>query len=174
MPLDTRIRNIQNGSYVKDLNNEMNKFTGTWRFNDGTSSFTLIIQKQENVFNGDYYRDYLVGEYAYTLNGIEVINTLSSLNTPLNQYNNIGGKNVVIGQDYGCEDCINNERRFRLYFIDPERKYLSTTLIIRYLVDESNPEKITATIISRGSAVIPVDGYTSPRVPYGTYLMEKQ
>jgi hypothetical protein len=61
-----------------------------------------------------------------------------------------------------------------MYFIDPERKYLSTTLTIRYLIDLTDPEKITATILARHGVVIPEDGFTSPRVPYGTYLMEKQ
>jgi hypothetical protein len=176
VPLDTYIHEIADNSYVKDIDNELNKFIGTWIFSDGTSTFTLVLQKQIQTFNDDYYEDYMIGEYSYSINGLTIVNTIPFINnTNLNLQRNIGGRYVVKGPDYNCTDCLPNERRIDLYFSDPERKYLPNSMIIRYLIDQNNPEKITATIYRRGSIVLPYENApTSPRVPYGTYLMEKQ
>ena len=197
VPLDTRISSIQDGSYVKDINNELDNFIGTWVYSNANKVFTITIQKQVHTFNGKYYQDYLIGEYAYTINGITIIDTLSELpdetdddvdestedgltddNTlgiqPQNVSYNLGGRYIVTGPDHSCTDCAINERRIDMYFVDPERKYLSTNLFLRYLVGETSPEKITATIRARSGTVTPLDGFDSPRVPYGTYLMEKQ
>jgi hypothetical protein len=176
VPLDTYIHEIADNSYVKDIDNELNKFIDTWIFSDGTSTFTLVLQKQIQTFNDDYYEDYMIGEYSYSINGLTIVNTIPFINnTNLNLQRNIGGRYVVKGPDYNCTDCLPNERRIDLYFSDPERKYLPNSMIIRYLIDQNNPEKITATIYRRGSIVLPYENApTSPRVPYGTYLMEKQ
>ncbi|MFT4610674.1 MAG: hypothetical protein ACJA1H_002795 [Glaciecola sp.] len=177
VPLDTYEHNILDGSYVKDLNSELNKFVGTWIFTDGTTSFTLVLQKYEQTFNDDYYEDYLAGEYSYIGNGLAIVNTLPSLNnTQLSlDDRNIGGRYVVKGPDHNCADCLANERRIDLYFSDPNREYLSTGIVLRYLVNETNPEKITATIYVVGNVMLPYEGASSsPSVPYGTYLMEKQ
>jgi hypothetical protein len=64
VPLDTYIHEIADNSYVKDIDNELNKFIGTWIFSDGTSTFTLVLQKQIQTFNDDYYEDYMIGEYS--------------------------------------------------------------------------------------------------------------
>ncbi|TXE17646.1 hypothetical protein ES692_08765 [Psychroserpens burtonensis] len=188
LSLDTYEHQIPDNAYVKDLNNELNKFAGTWIFSQNNITFTITLQKQEQTFNGDYYEDYIIGEYAYLINTLEIINTLSSLqeanatnNSQTNEniieylnIRNIGGRYLENGQDSGCNDCSENERVLELYLVDPDRKYLSTSLILRYLVNENNPEKMTATIRARTGVAVPIDGFTSPRVPYGTYLMEKQ
>jgi len=163
---------LAEGMYVKDFNNELDKFTGTWTFSNDSTSFTIVLQKQEQAFKGDY----LIGEYAYIKNGVTVINTIPLLhNTDPNLERNIGGRHIEIDQDLQCEDCSENERRISLNFSDPERDYLSTSLILRYLPNESNTEKITATIYTVSTVILPYKGApTSTRVPYGTYLMEKQ
>ncbi|RKE99024.1 hypothetical protein BXY80_1123 [Ichthyenterobacterium magnum] len=71
-----------------------------------------------------------------------------------------------------CSDCSENERRIKLYISDPQRDYLSAHLILRYLINETNPEKMTATIVALHGGVIPnTDSPISLRVPYGEYLM---
>ncbi|WP_040281237.1 DUF6705 family protein [Psychroserpens damuponensis] len=174
--LDTYEHNILDGSYVKDLNSELNNFVGTWIFTDGTTSFTLVLQKQIQTFNGDYYEDYMIGEYSYTTNGLTIVNTIPLLNNAqLNLQRNIGGRYIVKGPDHNCTDCLPNERRIDLYFSDPNREYLSSGIVLRYLVNETNPEKITATIYVVGNVMLPYESASSsPSVPYGTYLMEKQ
>lgn len=188
LPIDTPGHLIEDDSYVKDLNNELNNFVGTQVYTNGNINFTVTIQKLVHSFNGDYYEDYLIGEYAYTLNGLTIINTLSNRpdesegnteNGPDNINNvnvtqNIGGRYLVTRQDLDCPNCGVNERRIGLYFVDPERKYLHNRMNFRYMEGQTNPEKITIIIKARSGAVIPEDGFEIPRVPYGTYLMEKQ
>ena len=38
--------------YYKDVNNELNKFLGTWRYEDGNTSFEITFIKDENRNNG--------------------------------------------------------------------------------------------------------------------------
>jgi hypothetical protein len=70
-------------AYYKDLENELNRFEGTWKYENGNNSLTVKFIKKEEMFvdYGDisYYVDFLVGEYRYVENGIEKINTLSNL-----------------------------------------------------------------------------------------------
>ncbi|RKE99025.1 DUF6705 family protein [Ichthyenterobacterium magnum] len=164
------------GAYYKDLNNEFNKFVGTWVYTNGNDSLIIKLEKREQVAVRSNYRDMLSGEYKYVENGIEIINTIplpSEISFAGNK--NIGGGYIITGQNYDCTGCLDNERRIKLYISDPQRDYLSVYLILRYIVNETNPEKMTATIISTHGGVIPnADSPTSLRVPYGEYLMIKQ
>lgn len=70
-----------NHVYYKDVNSKLNKFVGTWIFNDGTHYFKIQFYKQT------YYRetpvgnkkttifvDRIIGNYQYKLNGLEIYN----------------------------------------------------------------------------------------------------
>lgn len=164
------------GAYFKDLNNELNKFVGTWIFSDGTNQFTLELKKVEMVFDGTDYIDKLVGEYKFVSNGVELVNTLQNINNPNTAKHNVKSRRIIGKDDFiKCEDCAINERRIKFTFYDPERMYLSNALILRYLLNETNPEKLTATIYSAGGVVLPTeDSPETPRVPIGFYTMEKQ
>ena len=73
--------NIPENAYCKDLNNDLNKFTGTWKFVNGNTELTIIIVKNEKVYHkyfSKYYIDELAGNYKYIENGIEIVNTLSN------------------------------------------------------------------------------------------------
>ena len=63
-----------------------------------------------------------------------------------------------------------------LNFHDPERNYLSLSLVLRYLPQSfGTPEKMTAALIDNDSVMLPDENSpTVPRVPYGEYLMVKQ
>ena len=71
--------------YYKDIDNDFNRFEGTWLLTNGTTTLTIILEKKvmsyiQNVMsNTNYYRDALVGEYRYVENGIEKINTLPNI-----------------------------------------------------------------------------------------------
>ncbi|TXE17644.1 hypothetical protein ES692_08755 [Psychroserpens burtonensis] len=164
------------GAYFKDINNEFNKFTGTWFFTEGSTSITFEIKKVEMIFNGTDYEDKLVGEYKYVSNGLIVVNTLANIYNQNSAQNNINGRRLIENdQSIICNDCSPNERRVELTFYDRDRLYLSPSIILRYLFNETNPEKMTATLYLKSSSLLPYEGApTSPRVPYGTYLMEKQ
>lgn len=170
------------GAYFKDLNNELDKFEGTWMYTNNSISFILILEKKEQIPDGEYFEDILVGEYQYINNGVEVINTIPELiQSPDDIDNrNIGGNHIIpIDLFAPCDDCSQDERRVKLYFIDPERSYLSVYLILRYLQDANQfgqEAQMTATIvpIGGGSLLPNPDSPREIRVPYGEYLMIKQ
>lgn len=56
--------------YFKDLNNELNKFTGTWLYQNGTTSFEITFIKAEHVEDGfGNYSDILTSNFKYIDNG---------------------------------------------------------------------------------------------------------
>jgi hypothetical protein len=178
--LDASYWEYPHGTYIKDINNEMDKYAGTWQYTHGTDTLTIVIQKKIHVFDGEYYEDFLSGEYRYVSNGVEVVNTLPVLNDPANingDNSNIQGRYLINNTIYlVCNDCNSNEKRFKLSFWDPERNYLSLSLVLRYLPQSfGTPEKMTATLIDNDSVMLPDENSpTVPRVPYGEYLMVKQ
>ena len=64
------------GSYIKDTNNTLNKFVGTWTFNQNSQVFTITLQKAEmvNILN-EYYKDMIKGSYVYSINNSIIVNT---------------------------------------------------------------------------------------------------
>ncbi|MGV7105574.1 DUF6705 family protein [Flavobacterium sp. U410] len=178
--LDASYWEYPHGTYIKDINNEMDKYAGTWQYTHGTDTLTIVLQKNTHIYNGEYYFDFLIGEYRFVNNGIEVVNTLPVLNDPANingENCNIQGGFILPNNMYPiCNDCNSNEKRFKLSFWDPERNYLSLSLVLRYLPQSfGTPEKMTATLIDNDSVMLPDENsLTVPRVPYGEYLMVKQ
>lgn len=175
VPLETSYYDVVPGAYFKDTLNQMDSFVGTWQYTNGNTTLIIVLQKKEHVYDGEFYEDLLVGEYKYIENGIEIINTLPLLSGIDAQQQNIVG-NLTISKDrfLACQDCAINERRFLLSFKDPERDYLPTKIVLRYLLAQSNPDKMK--ILIYGEMVILPDenSPSETRVPYGVYLMEKQ
>ncbi len=173
--IDASRSNTPDGAYFKDLNNEFDKFTGTWIYSSGSTIFTIELKKVEMIFNGKDYQDKLVGEYKYIVNGLEVINTLPNINNTNTAKHAISGRRIINNnQSIVCDDCGTGERRVELYFDDPERIYLNSSIILRYLLNETSPEKLQVTIYAYDSSSRPSsDSPTTPRVPYDTYILEK-
>lgn len=67
LPLNTLLDNIPNGAYVKDLNNELSPYVGTYKANFQGNEITLFITKVENRLtvytDQSFYRDALVAKY---------------------------------------------------------------------------------------------------------------
>ena len=119
--LDTKIHETAVGSYLKDLNNELDKFEGTWEFVGENSSFIIVLEKKEQVYNDEWYEDMLIGEYKYIDNGVTTVDLLNRLSNPLlnnpNSYYefNITGNTILKKlQKPSCEDCGLSERRLLL------------------------------------------------------------
>jgi hypothetical protein len=82
--------NIVQGAYYKDLDNVFDKFVGSWKYTNGSTSLIITFKKKTIFYNiyDDYYEDILVGEYKYIENGIEIVNTLPNLTINYsNQFN---------------------------------------------------------------------------------------
>ena len=180
VPLNTYYDDTNIGAYFKDTYDEMNRYTGTWQFTNANDTLTIVIQKKTHVYDGEeYYEDLLIGEYRYVSNGIEIVNTLPLLSnfSIIGREHNISGKYQIGKNIYlACSDCNNNEKRFMLNFWDPDRIYLSLSIVLRYLpISLGEPEKLTATLIANNGVILPnANSPTEARVPYGEYLMIKQ
>lgn len=162
------------GAYYKDLNNELAKFVGTWKYQNANETLTIVLEKKTMFFNVDdnFYEDILVGEYRYNVNGIDKVNTLSNLNNNhINQYlYNIGGSILI--DKYPV---IPGSRRIEMYFRDPERDYLNKSIRIKHIDSPGNlPDKIE--IKWTGDAIV-LPNENSPinlRVPEQDYILTKQ
>ena len=65
--------------YKKDVNNELEKFTGTWKYTNGSTEVIFKLKKEEQYqTTNNYYIDLLVGEYRYIENDIDTNKILSN------------------------------------------------------------------------------------------------
>lgn len=82
-PLDTNYRTIPTNSYIKDLNNDYNKFVGTWKTILGSKEVYIYITKQENrhitILNKSYFSDVLLIKYEI-FNNNQVIESTKNIN----------------------------------------------------------------------------------------------
>ena len=114
---------IKDGMYFKDMNNNLNKFEGTWEYQDSTSKLTVILQKIEDYEVGSALSDVIVGNYIYEENGVEIINTLT--NPSVSQ----GSDDIYHIEMYG----LSNSTRTIGDFEDPVRsKWTDYTLYLTY------------------------------------------
>ncbi|AXT18959.1 hypothetical protein D7030_15015 [Flavobacteriaceae bacterium AU392] len=158
-------------SYNKDIDNDLNKFEGTWVYQIGSTKFTIVLEKLIQDFNGDWYEDVLVGNYKYVDNGSPVLDYLPE---SINNKHYVWGNTVKVKEGLPiCNDCPLNERRIELEIQDTERSYLTSRIILRY-VNDNGVEKIQAHLYPYGRRIIPQGGYTNTRVPYGDYVLTKQ
>jgi len=173
LPLDYNPLNLVEGAYYKDLNDELTKFTGTWKYTNGTTSFTIVFQKKAMFFNSEdnYYEDILIGEYKYIENGVEKVNTLPNLTINYaNQYKyNIAG--LILYPD----TIITNPKKIELNFNDPEREYLNRAIRVKYIPAQGTvPAKIEVKWTGNMSVLPNENSPTEIRVPEQDYILEKQ
>ena len=87
-PLDTDFTIIPNNSYIKDLNNEYNKFVGTWKAVLGSKEVYLYISKQENRpihrLNKNLFRDVLLIIYKVLIDNQIVESTTNFTDDKIN------------------------------------------------------------------------------------------
>ena len=74
------LQDVPAGAYIKDVNNKLDKFSGTWIWTSGSDQVTIKLQKVENQYFSEYdaYADYMIGNYKYTKNNgsLVVVNTI--------------------------------------------------------------------------------------------------
>jgi hypothetical protein len=87
------------GDYVKDVNNILNPYIGTWKYEGNGMIFILKIQKVEQFIsisniNTYYLKDELIVTYKFVKDGIVLVDNLNEplINTFYNVGNNIGRK----------------------------------------------------------------------------------
>ncbi len=69
---------LEAGMSLKDTNNNLNKFEGTWVHEDANNKLTVVLQKVEDFESAGYFSDVILGNYIYEENGVEIVNTLTN------------------------------------------------------------------------------------------------
>ena len=97
--------------YLKDVDNDFNKFIGVWKYTNGNTSFTLVLDKEikYQLRPNSMYKDMLVGEYQYIENGVEKANTLLDMTNPnIKGYLHKIAGYLIVDKNFNpdCNDCI--------------------------------------------------------------------
>jgi hypothetical protein len=187
LPLYNSISNVP-GAYYKDLQNDMNRFEGEWKYEQGNNLLIVKIQKKEMQFI-DYghisvYEDFLVAEYRYVENGVEKINTLPNIliNYPDPYDYNIKANIItkpIPNNPLVCPNCGPNDVMVEGYFRDPERDIngYEPVVVFRHKI-ENGVEKVFLTMRIFGFKLPYSDGTVSPydryNLPQGRYELIKQ
>ncbi|SMP19196.1 DUF6705 family protein [Chryseobacterium profundimaris] len=86
LPLNTILKNIPQGSYVKDLNHELDPYIGTYKANFQGNEITLFITKEENKLEKStgktYYLDALSVKYIVKNSSGVVLQDTQNSNVP--------------------------------------------------------------------------------------------
>ena len=161
-------------AYYKDINNIFDPFMGTWKYTspDGQTAFTIVLTKREMLYTGLFYTDYVIGEYNYHNNNIDV-NTLS--NTSINDVG-IEGRNIINSHNRPyCFDCSSGEKRLGLMIGDTLR-HLYGTFTLR-LITVNGLLAIEGLIYGEGVPAYEANNpppYFEMRIPTGTFVFIKQ
>jgi len=152
--------NEQPNAYYKDIQNELDTFTGTWLYTNGSTSWRIVLNIEEMFFNETYYEDLITGEYQYIEDGIEIINTLEGLNTLQGDYHEIYGNGIFKGCDYlPPSDCIDDEIRLRVTMIDPLTGHVASVFLHKRVVN--GQEAILAYVIF--NQLVSYNGFSKPK-----------
>lgn len=164
------------GAYYKDIDNDLNKFQGTWKYTNGTTTLTIVIKKKLNlnVPYGNYLTDILVGEYSYVHNGVQQTNTINNLD----QNSMVYAANNIYAETIGkCDACLPGQRNL-IYgtFKDPIVPYFRAEMSLIHYV-ENGVEKLKLglkpeTYVYRDELPPILAGYEA--VPIGKYILTKQ
>lgn len=96
LPLNTSLKDIPANSYLKDLNNELNSYTGIFQGNFQGKSITLYISKIENKLQKSsqkiYYSDILDIKYIVKNSSGVVLQDTKNNNIPSINLYSIGTK----------------------------------------------------------------------------------
>ncbi len=66
---------IPENAYLKDTNNELNSYTGTWKATWNNKTIYITLKKMTNTYDTvfKYYRDFLIGKFKVVDNNGKVL-----------------------------------------------------------------------------------------------------
>lgn len=160
--------------YKKDVNNEFNKFEGTWKYQEGNTEIVFKLKKEEHYLTpSNYYADLLVGEYQYKENNSTVANTLSDFdNMSISGFEHkiSGGVFMHTLPNFCTDNSQISEIKISLIISHPTDVYAEGRVILRY-VNDNGVEKLEACIYDYtllGDNAVTLD------IPDGYYVFVKQ
>lgn len=178
-PLFQMDPDLPEGTHFKDLDNDLNKFVGTWKWQSNDSIITIVLQKKEDIYDSDYnhYEDYIVGEYKFIINEVVIQNYISRLEDDsiigLDHY--LAGNYIISKTDFPkCDECNSTERRLQIFFTDPEYSYIPSGMVLRHKLI-NGIEQLHIKFRTIGSYVQPYENAPEQnRIPFGDYVFIKQ
>ncbi|MCL8537064.1 DUF6705 family protein [Chryseobacterium gallinarum] len=94
LPLNTALSDIPANAYVKDLNNELSPYIGTYKANFKDNEITLFITKEENKLEKSskktYFMDALIVKYIVKKSTGTILQDTKNNNSVNNQLYSIG------------------------------------------------------------------------------------
>jgi len=166
------------GLYYKDVDNDFDKFVGEWKWEENNNSFIIVLEKQEQIDDGDGYTyDILYGEYQYINNGTELMNTLTGMNdTSIKPLMHKVNNPLILTRPIMpiCNDCEEGERHVSIIIEHPDYEHISGKLVMRYKI-ENGVEKIYARLMeNRSSYRLSEEEPSSLGIPFTDYVFIKQ
>ena len=166
------------GYYLRDNNNLLNSFEGTYQYTNGADTLKIVLVKKVLQYNSQYYEDLIIGEYQYIKDGVQIVNTLSEITTTyLNQRNHKIEGNLIVDKNYRvwkCTSCSLTENRLSTQIEDVVSERFAELVLRRTTEGGQEVMKIKITNISR---VIEIDDQpTAPdfALPTGEFTLIKQ
>lgn len=160
-------------TYIKDIDNDMNSFEGTYQYTNGNTTFRIQFVKKTSVAIGNHFEDLLIGEVRYKIGLQTVVNTLNNINTIYEDiYDHaIVGRMIIDDNNYGlCIDCTPNEIRISGMMFDGKRA--SKIWLQKEVIN--GQQALRVNIIVSGVTLKANQTETPPLIPGGEYIMLKQ
>ena len=158
------LQDVAAGTYIKDVDNKLNKFNGTWIWTNGSDVVTFKLQKVINQYFTEYdaYGDYMIGNYKYTKNNgaLEVVNTIL---TP-SKFNFAGNLLPEFHPMYA--NCPENETTINFMFKDIILNKRNCQAIFEFLPGSTTQLKLTLKN-REGMGVLVNEGDPMPVFNYG-------
>lgn len=76
--------------YYKDIDGDLNKFLGTWKYQDANKELIIVFYLNEHIESGGSYCDELYAKFKYTENDTVIYNTLLDISDDA-KYHIFGG-----------------------------------------------------------------------------------
>lgn len=74
-------KDVSKAYYYKDIDGDLDKFLGTWEYDDGSKKLTLVFYKLTHVKKGKNFKDRIFAKFKYEQDGVVIYNTLSDLSS---------------------------------------------------------------------------------------------
>jgi len=170
---------LPNGYYLRDNNNLLNSFEGTYQYTNGADTLKIVLVKKVLQYNSQYYEDLIIGEYQYIENGIEKINTLNEINNVyIEQRFHKIDSNFLVNNNFKlfpCLDCFTNEKRLYASIFDPSTNSYADIVIRKTILNSQEVIKINIINFKKGLIIVN-ELATEPNfsLPLEEYILIKQ
>jgi len=157
----------QSNIYYKDVNLLLPKFEGDWIYQSDSTELKISIRRKVKYHDpsDNTYIDFLIGEYRYSKNGNEIVNTLDKLNDiSLGLFNHSLYGNFITQHT-------KDQHIIVVKVKDWSFPYLNTLGILK--LDISFPNSLIIKLIDQNAILPHKDAVRDIRIPLGTYTLRK-